>query len=432
MTFTSPITSMKNLKKLLLASSILTYTVPASALTGVNPTGVNVRMQGPTSVFVTFQGTNQQTTTDAFWCSRLVPGVSGGSVVGFNPCVPGTMLGNLPRQFDLSRNSGTNGQSNFTDIMTIPATVARKAYQSAKSGGNSGFFYIRRFVGGAGGTQYGVVTCRLSSGGARSPLALMNVQLLFEDQDRTLPVTFFKSREEIKPFLAKINFNGSGRLIGRWEIVQPGDPEPTQFDLLPAASLPLEERSRQMRYRELSSFDIYLPPTGEATISGPSIDKLKELPEGDYRILLRIGASSAVDSLSATNTGLVSAGGVSGFSIPFLRYNVSSKVSTGQKPESSSVDTSNLTGLPEITKSFSTASVSGKQVNTYSWSAVPKAHRYLISFFVGDKQIYNVIVPGTQNSYESNPSVLDSLASDEYTWSVVAVDESGDKLAISQ
>ena len=34
----------------------------------------------------------------------------------------------------------------FTDIMTIPPSVVRRAYQDAESGQNSAFFYVRRFV----------------------------------------------------------------------------------------------------------------------------------------------------------------------------------------------------------------------------------------------------------------------------------------------
>ena len=97
----------------------------AGAVTAVNPTGVNVRSTGVTTVFLTFQGTAGQTAVDAFWCGEIT--VPANTPTPVDPCVPGTLFGHLPVRNNLSTPSGTGGFANTTDIMTIPASVARRA-----------------------------------------------------------------------------------------------------------------------------------------------------------------------------------------------------------------------------------------------------------------------------------------------------------------
>ena len=82
--------------KFVLLSLALCSQSPSHAATGVSPIGVMVRNQGPTSVFLTFLGTAGQTSAESFWCTAVQPGIGGGSVVPFNPCLPGTLLGSLP------------------------------------------------------------------------------------------------------------------------------------------------------------------------------------------------------------------------------------------------------------------------------------------------------------------------------------------------
>lgn len=420
-----------------LSLGCISCALPASAVTAVNPTGVNVRSQGPTSVFLTFQGTSGQTSTSAFWCARVVPGVSGGSVVPFNPCLPGSLLGSLPSQFNLARSSGSAGVNNLTDIMTIPETIARKAYQQG-----GGFFYIRKFSG-AGGDQYAVVTCRLGLGGARSPLSVMNLELRFEGQDLTQPVTSFSSTKEIRPFSALVKYNGSGRLIGQWEIVQPGDPTPTAFDLLPAASLPLEQRSQQTAYRVLAPFDIYLPPTGSAVINGPDPQLLNTGVGGDYRILFRLSASPASDSFSQTGQQVVAAGGVSGFSFPFLRYYVggpspadgASGSAVNRQPAASSFF-AQVPGASPLTASVSVARTVGedgkdsRNLYTFSWTPYEGALRYLLLFKTAGGDRFRALLPAMETSYEREPFWLDNI-DQAIEWQVVAYGPASRILAYS-
>ena len=129
----------------------------------VNPTGVNVNSQGATSVFLTFGGLTNQVPAEAFWCGALM---SAAPAIG-QRCDPATVFGRLPARLDLSRGSGSSG---FTDIMSIPASVSRRAFQDAQSGATSSFFYVRRFVSLTGAPdEYVAGTCRMAGGGARVP-----------------------------------------------------------------------------------------------------------------------------------------------------------------------------------------------------------------------------------------------------------------------
>lgn len=294
----------------------------AMALTGVNPTGVNVRSHGVTTVFLTFQGTAGQTSSDAFWCGEIT--VSANTVTNTNPCVTGTLFGFLPKRLNLARNSGTGGASNVTDIMTIPSSVSRRAFQDAKAGNKSSFFYVRRFSSEEG-DQFVAVTCRMAGGGARVPLALTNVDLVFRTDEGDKPVTLISQNSSSPKVGAAINYNGSGRLKGRWEIVQPGDPEPTATDLLSEASLPIEQRGLQNQYTLLERFNVFLPPTGRTFIPGPKVNKIPTTVRGPYKILFRVEASFDKEGNSNTLTGVTQSGGVAGFSMPVLRYYVANE-----------------------------------------------------------------------------------------------------------
>ena len=156
---------------------------PALAQIRVNPTGVNVNAQGATTVFLTFGGLAGYEAAEAFWCGQLIPA---SPAIGLR-CDPGTIYGSLPLRFD---RSGLSGASGLTDIMTIPPSVSRRAYQAAEAGTGASFFYVRRFRRPAGGPdQYVAVTCRLTGGGARSPLSLTNVKVAFQPEASVLQVT---------------------------------------------------------------------------------------------------------------------------------------------------------------------------------------------------------------------------------------------------
>ena len=99
----------------------------AAAQIRVHPTGVNVNAQGPTVIFLSFGGLDGYVPDEAAWCGDLVPAAP---AIG-QRCDPSTIFGHLPLRHNLSAFSGTGG---FTDIMTIPSSVARRAYQDAQGG----------------------------------------------------------------------------------------------------------------------------------------------------------------------------------------------------------------------------------------------------------------------------------------------------------
>ena len=230
------------------------------------PTGVNVNAAGATTVFITFGNLDGYVPVEALWCGELIPASPD---VG-EKCDPATVFGALPVRFDRSRLSGQDG---FSDVMSIPPSVARRAYQAAEAGADSRFFYVRRFVDptGLGPDQYVAVTCRLTAGGARTPLALLDVQLAFAGDE---PVLAVRTGDAPPPVEARIAYTGTGRLVGRWEVVLPGEEPPTAEDLLTEATLPAELRGTQRRYTELERFNLFLPPTGEVVIAGPDPRRL--------------------------------------------------------------------------------------------------------------------------------------------------------------
>ncbi|MBC7999356.1 MAG: hypothetical protein IAF58_15505, partial [Leptolyngbya sp.] len=239
----------------------------------VSPRGVNVRTFGPTTVFLTFFGLDDQRPAEALWC---------GAINANQSCVPGTVFGRLPIRSNLATRSGNN---NLTDIMTIPASVARRAYQDALRGNASEFFYVRRFVSSTGGVdEFVAVTCRLAGGGARVPLSLTNVRLEFvgsaEAASSTRVIQIVAQGQQPPVWQADIRYNGTGRLKGRWEVVLPGDTLPTRQDLLTEATLPIEQRGLQRRYTLVDSFDRFLPPTGQVILPGPDPAKLPKNTTG--------------------------------------------------------------------------------------------------------------------------------------------------------
>ena len=63
------------------------------------------------------------------------------------------------------------------------------------SGGDAGFFYVRRFISTLGGPdQYVAVTCRMGAGGARTPFSLIDVSYVSLTDE---PIVFLKRGERL-------------------------------------------------------------------------------------------------------------------------------------------------------------------------------------------------------------------------------------------
>ncbi len=383
-----------------------------------NPTGVNVSSQSSTTVFITFAGLVNQTPVEATWCGEIIPATPD---IGFR-CDPNTVYGRLPLRYDQSRLAG----GVYTDIMTIPANVARRAYQAAERGALSPFFYVRRFASMAGGPdEYVFVTCRPSFGGAGTPLSLTDVTLSFDIDRPVLSV----QRGEIAPKLkADIRYTGTGRLKGRWEVVFPQDEPPTDRDLLTEATLPPAERPLQRRYTELDRFDVFLPPTGRVTLPGPDPKRIPTAAEGLHQILLRIEASDDKEgdsSLAAigAGAGVIHSASVAGFPLPTLRYFV------GVAPAALLPGATG--GLILLAPAHRSLLPAGEGV-VFRFTRVGSAagYRLVVRGPDGAVLLEALLAPGT-DSYAAPPFLQDRAKDSVLTWTVEAVGTDGQTLAAS-
>jgi hypothetical protein len=395
---------------------------PSAAQIRVNPTGVNVNMNGATTAFLTFGGVSGFVPVEAIWCGELE---SAAPDVGLK-CNPNTVFGRLPIRLDQSRPSGAGA---FTDIMSIPPSVARRAYQAATSGQTSSFFYVRRFRSTSGGQdQYVAVTCRLAGGGARVPFSLTDVDVKF---DVETPILFVSPGQAARPLFAKISYNGTGRLKGRWEVVYPGEELPGERDLLTEGTLPLEERGTQRRYTELGRFNVFLPPVGQFVLEGPDVSRIPTTTEGMYLILLRIEASDdkeADSNLEAVGagTGVAHAGAMAGFPMPPLRY----VVGAGSSNLSETVASSQLRPLSPIAD----AAVAGDSPLDFTWiEGGARAAFFRIEFQNSSgEEIHSAILPRGPGLYRAPSYLRERAGGADVRWRVVALDLLGRKVQETQ
>ena len=398
--------------------ALIGLAAPASAAIRVNPTGVNVNGQGATSVFLTFAPLQGYVAAEALWCGDLI--ATGGP---FGPkCDPSTIYGVLPARYNWSARSGIDA---FTDIMSIPPSVTRRAYFAAADGKSAEFFYVRRFVHPSGSPdQYVAVTCRLTAGGARVPLSLVDIRLAF---DLETPVLQVKSGESVSPFTAHIQYTGSGRLKGRWEIVLPGQEVPTDEDLLTEGTLPAEHRGTQRRYAEIERFNVFLTPVGRFTLKGPDPARLPTGVSGQYLILLRVEASDDKEAdsdlaLLGAGRGVVHSGGVAGFPMPVLRYIVG-EGGSGLAPVAAAA-------IEGLFPASGTTVRTGESIDV-RWTIVASATYYRLEFKTGDKMIHQAFASRVGPTYRIPPFVLNGITTTDLSWRVVALDDGGRTVAQS-
>lgn len=386
-------------------------TEPALAQIRVNPTGVSINAMSATTVFLTFGGLQNHTPVEAFWCGEIVPAAAPDRG---SRCDPATLYGRLPFRLD---RSAASGSSALTDVMSIPASVARRAYQDAQLGKRGTFFYVRRFRRTSDGTdEFVPVTCRLTGGGANVPFSLTNVDLAFASN---LPVEFVQSGNAPSPVVARITYNGSGRLRGRWEVVMPGEEQPTPFDLLTEASIPSERRASQKHYAQVERFNVLLPPGSKYELPGPDPGLLPTTADGTYRLLLRVEATDdrAGDSDPGSVGGgnsIVHNGGVAGFSLPTLRYVV------GADTRTAGVMGRGLHGVwPREGAAVRPDSL------LVRWVAMPSDFsRIEFESFTGEP-LFTAIVGSGESFYWVPPQVAPKAAGRPIRWRVSAVNAKG-------
>lgn len=402
---------------------------PPAGPTRVSPNGAVVRSTGPTTVFLTFHNlAANERSVAAFWCGAVTAGLTGGSESATNPCLAGTIYGSLPLRNDQSRMSASGTQRNLTDIMTIPATVARRAYQDAQAGQQADFFYVRQFSGGAA-DRFVIVTCLMGGGGATSPLSLLDVRVAFQTANGDAPILALARGDAVPRFGATVTYNGSGNLKGRWEVALPGDPEPTDQDLLTEATLPIEQRAQQRRYTLIERFDLFLTSDGRIYVSGPDPRRMPVQVDGPYKVLLRIEASD--DKIGDSNIGggrTVNSGGAAGFPMPFLRYFVGtpdSLASLRQSAQPSARSKGVTLMLPEDGAKFT----AGRRVQV-SWLDGTNVALYQVEFAADNKVVFTAMVKPGVSQYEA-PPFLRERPEKNLSWRVVSLGRGGEVIGTS-
>jgi hypothetical protein len=375
----------------------------------VNPSSVNAYSQGATTVFLTFSNVVNKRPVDACWCGELVAAAPD---AGFR-CRPGTEFGCLPVRYDQSR---LGGNSTYTDIMSVPPSVSRRAYLDAAGGAEATFFYVRHFVSTVGGPdEFVPVTIRLAGNGAAVPFSITEVKLLW-GVDK--PVLLVRADEKMPSIKAEINYTGTGRLVGRWEIVKPGEELPSDRDLLTEATLPIEERGLARRFTQLSRFNIFLPPVGKLTLPGPEWWRVPSHIEGLYVVLLRIeAAEDANPGLAVAGQAALPTGGVAGFPMPVLRYYVGGGSVTAAAAE--------VKGRLALVEPADRSVFAENDFVDFRWSAIEGAAFYRLEVETGQSSpVLSAILLGGVNTYRAPSWLKEKVGDESLRWRVLAFDQS--------
>lgn len=383
----------------------------------VSPSEATVYSQGATSVFLTFGNLGNRRPVEATFCGALVAAAPD---IGMK-CDPATIFGRLPLRYNQARLSGTSA---YTDIMSVTPSVARRAYLDAARGATATFYYVRRFTNISGGAdEFVPVTLRLAGNGAGVPFSLTNVRLLWDGGNKTIP--FVKSGERLPRITAEIFYTGTGRLIGRWEIVKPGEEPPTQRDLLPQSSLPVEERGTQHRFTEVKRFNVFLAPGGRTLIPGPEDARIEKTVEGKYLLLLRIEATQDGlnrSDLQTVNAGLgtVDSGGVAGFAMPVLRY----YIGTGGDSQADQFNAADIALTPADETQFTQA-----ETILFGWPIVAEAKYYRLEITdLNGAEIFSAILLRDTRTYRAPASLFADGGKNVLRWRVAAFGAGGKPL----
>ena len=264
----------------------------------------------------------------------------------------------------------------------------------------------------------------MAGGGARVTLALLNVQMRFDGERGTASIVALPRDEAPPPFAATIQYNGTGTLKGRWEVVMPGDTEPAEEDLLTEATLPVERRALQRRYTLIERFEIFLPPTGTVRVPGPDARQLPRTTDGAYKILLRIEASDDKEGDSNTGGGRIArTGAVAGFALPVLRYFVGS----GSDPERIAAASTSV----RLFAPAAATTVKPAEAVEFSWVEAEPAALARLEVEADGRRSFGAVVRGGSGRYVAPPHFGAQHAGKTLRWRVVLLDAEGSELARS-
>lgn len=252
------------------------------------------------------------------------------------------------------------------------------------------------------------------------PFALTNVELETGNPEQ---IVFVKKGGPLPNITANIKYNGTGRLRGRWEVVQPGEDDPEPRDLLTEASIPVEQRPLQRRYTEIARFSHFLPPVGEFKLELEAGKSLSAVAEGRYLILLRIEAVDDKESSSnlasvGVGNGTVRSGAVASFPMPVFKFFVVGNVAGWGK-------TGDL-----VQTNAPIPGANGSPL--FAWPAHMDAESYRISVsnFAGEV-VFSAITPKGVLSYTAPSWFWQKFDGQKLKWKVTAFDPEGNQLAES-
>ena len=422
--------------RLVVAFCLLLGASSAGAVSSVVPSVVTVSSTGLNRALLAFRGTAGQRAVDAFWCGDIT--VPPGTPVPVDPCVPGTLFGHALPEFSKATQFDNATTGVTTDVMTIPLSVARRAYQRAAQGNRSTFFYVRRFENGVGVSQFIAVACRLGASSAVNTLLnIRQVRLGFSGQAGMRPVLVVGPGEKLPAFGARIDYNGSGHIRGRWELVRPGDIPALLQQLSQAASTDQVLQGLEKRFSVIGRFDAFLPPTGSFYLAGPDPTRLPTEDPGGYMVLLRFeaGADRVNELLRAlppgfaleTPAGKEALAAVAfdaiGRVLPVLRYYVgeSQAKASGAKEPMPTV---------ELRMPWAGAVLSLDNPLRFSWSQVEGVSLYRLEIAQGAKLVFAALVAAESNGYSAPPWIKEQTGK-TLRWRVLALNHTGSVVAAS-
>jgi hypothetical protein len=387
----------------------------AGGVTAVGTRPQAVSSSGLSAVQIRYTLAGPDTALSGMFCSEVDPAMSTNGTSGVSPtppCIPGSALGYANgSNFIATGNTGR-------ESVQVPPGVTQLAYQRALQSGKADLFFVRQFASGV----YAVQHLRLAGNAANRPFTLTRVELAFKEGGSRQPVTFVARDGVVSPLAAFIDYQGAGLLKGRWEVVQPGDPEPTALDLTPESELTAMQRIQQKRYTEVGSFEQMTTAGSRLALEGPPPSRLPTAFNGRYLVLLRLESSrdnNTADANADNPEGVSLA-----YALPVLTYYVTEKgaISMSQGPIRQTMQALEPTAGSRINKGG---------VLRLRWKAQEGATLYRIEITdTRGELLFAARIKPAQTAYELPTKQL-GLGQGELRWRVMALDTQGQVYASS-
>lgn len=382
---------------------------------------------------------------NAFFCGRLTgtndasPGVQsagGGLLIPVCDLTADTTNFGIVRATSshlqvIGGGAGVPGSGSYENLY-VPPSITRLASAQARAGGHPYFYFVREFQSFSG-SVYRIVRIRLMGNSALIPLTFTDVRLAFNPDTQAQTLGFFERGQALPSIGATIYYNGTGLLRGRWEVVEPGDSEPQNLELMTEASIPVTQRGQARRYREVGRFNMLLPAGSSVRIPGPDPKNLPSQLEGAYQILLRIEADYSNDPF--INDPRARAGGIAAFAMPVLRYFVGAQA--GRTAQMRAVERQRIDLIyPIAGQVFWPQELLGFQWQKAEKAAFPRSYRLEFSrrgnSTQSNQKISSFLVRGDQDHFVIPHWLKSRLGTEPMRWRVIALDEGGIQTSASE